>query len=131
MPCAMITCVDVCDHCAVQSLCNCWTLCSQSGQESTSSDPTWSDPSREPPVIFLACQFGNGLVPLGFSPLFFPHFTNFVLTMYVTNLPNFMARVSFSQVVIEDRILWRGSLFHRSSLKTEFYGAGLFFTGRH
>jgi hypothetical protein len=24
--------IDGCDHCALQPLCNCWTLCSQSGQ---------------------------------------------------------------------------------------------------
>jgi hypothetical protein len=28
----MITYIDECDHCAVQLLCICWTLCSQSGQ---------------------------------------------------------------------------------------------------
>jgi hypothetical protein len=57
--------------------------------------------------------------------------------MYVTNLPNFMARVFFTG---RHCVLTYGAgLFHRSSLRpydvryepSEFYGAGLFFTGRH
>jgi hypothetical protein len=56
--------------------------------------PAATPPHGNPMLILFARQFGNCWEPLLFLHLFLPQLSNFVLTLYVLDLPMFIAQVS-------------------------------------